>query len=192
MVAIRIRPVRSGDWSQFEKLVAGICAFHGDSHQLTRLQFDELAARENAPVTVLVAETEDGDLAGFAAGFAIYNFHDGQTLFEIQNLFVAEHYRRQRIGESLMVALMQFARHHHRAAGFKIGALKWNDAAIAFTGKWGLALTPARTRQHAFLKKPPNSKNNKGEMNRRVNDAYIRPDLDRHSHADQDTPIDNP
>ncbi|MFA7277256.1 MAG: N-acetyltransferase [Pseudobdellovibrionaceae bacterium] len=153
MVAIRIRPVRSGDWSQFEKLVAGICAFHGDSHQLTRLQFDELAARENAPVTVLVAETEDGDLAGFAAGFAIYNFHDGQTLFEIQNLFVAEHYRRQRIGESLMVALMQFARHHHRAAGFKIGALKWNDAAIAFYRQMGFGVNPRAHETTRLFKK---------------------------------------
>ena len=62
---IKIRPVRSGDWLKFETLVAGICAFHGNKHGLTRSQFDDFATRENAPVTVLVAETEDSILAGF-------------------------------------------------------------------------------------------------------------------------------
>jgi hypothetical protein len=72
MTNIRIRPARSGDWAQLEILVAGICQFHGDTHGLTRSQFDNFAIGDHAPVTVLVAESEDGILAGFVAGFAIY------------------------------------------------------------------------------------------------------------------------
>ncbi len=139
MTNIRIRPVRSGDWSQFETLVAGICQFHGDQHGLTRAQFDSFAIGENAPVTVLVAETEDGILAGFVAGFPVYNFHDGRTIFDIQNLFVAEPFRRQRIGEVLMMSIMQIARRKVEAAAFRLGTLNWNATALEFYKQLGFA-----------------------------------------------------
>ena len=134
---IKIRPVRSGDWAQFEMLVAGICGFHGDTHGLTRAQFDSYAIGENAPVTVMVAETEDGILAGFVAGFPVYHFHEGKTIFEIQNLFVAEPFRRQRIGEVLMIYIMQSARRKDNAASFKLGALNWNETALEFYKQLG-------------------------------------------------------
>ncbi len=137
MTNIRIRPVRSGDWSQFEILVAGICNFHGDQHGLTRAQFDSYAIGDNAPVTVMVAETEDGILAGFVAGFPVYNFHAGKTIFEIQNLFVSEQFRRQRIGEVLMMSIMQAARRKDHAASFKLGALNWNETALEFYKQLG-------------------------------------------------------
>jgi GNAT superfamily N-acetyltransferase len=137
MTNIRIRPARSGDWSQFETLVAGICNFHGDQHGLTRVQFDSYAIGENAPVTVMVAETEEGILAGFVAGFPVYNFHAGKTVFEIQNLFVAEQFRRQRIGEVLMISIMQTARRKDNAAAFKLGTLNWNETALQFYKQLG-------------------------------------------------------
>lgn len=137
MTNIRIRPARSGDWSQFENLVAGICSFHGDQHGLTRAQFDIYAIGDNAPVTVMVAETEDGILAGFVAGFPVYHFHAGKTIFEIQNIFVAEEFRRQRIGEVLMISIMQAARRKDNAAAFKLGALNWNETALEFYKQLG-------------------------------------------------------
>lgn len=134
---IKIRPVRSGDWAKLETLVSGICRFHGDTHKLTREQFDNLAIGENAPMTVLVAETEHGILAGFVAGYAIYAFESGKTAFEIQNLFVAEEFRRQRIGEILMISIMQSARHKLGEVGFRLGSLDWNKAAIEFYKQMG-------------------------------------------------------
>lgn len=143
MTNIRIRPARSGDWSQLEMLVAGICSFHGDKHGLTRSQFDDLATRENAPVNVLVAETEEGALVGFVAGFAIYSFQEGRTNFEIQNLFVAENFRRQRIGEVLMINIMQLARRlHGTGVIFRLGALNWNEAALEFYKQLGFGPSP--------------------------------------------------
>lgn len=139
MTNIRIRPARSGDWSQLEKLVAGICQHHGDQHGLTRAQFDAFATGDNAPVTVLVAETEDAQLAGFVAGFAIYDFHMGQVKFEIHNLFVDEAFRRQRIGEVLMINIMQAARKKHEAVRFGLGALDWNKEALEFYKQLGFA-----------------------------------------------------
>jgi ribosomal protein S18 acetylase RimI-like enzyme len=137
MTNIRIRPARSGDWAQLETLVAGICRYHGDTHALTRAQFDDFATRENAPVTVLVAETEEGVLAGFVAGFPIYSFQAGKAIFEIQNIYVAEEFRRQRIGEVLMIHIMQSARRRLGAASFKLGALNWNEAALEFYKQLG-------------------------------------------------------
>lgn len=145
MTNIRIRPARSGDWSQFETLVAGICNFHGDQHGLTRAQFDDFATRDNAPVTVMVAETEDNLLVGFAAGFAMYDFHMGKIKFEIHNLFVHESFRRQRIGEVLMINIMQFAKRKHAANSFGLGALNWNEGALEFYKQLGFAPVPQST-----------------------------------------------
>lgn len=135
--AIKIRPVRSGDWAQFENLIAGICRYHGDTHGLTRVQFDKMAVGMNAPVTTLVAETTDGTLAGFVAGFTVFHFHQGERCFEIQNLYVAENFRRQRIGEVLMLNIIDTAKHKHGAAKFKIGALNWNETAVQFYKQLG-------------------------------------------------------
>jgi ribosomal protein S18 acetylase RimI-like enzyme len=139
---IKIRPVRSGDWLKFETLVAGICAFHGNKHGLTRSQFDDFATRENAPVTVLVAETEDSILAGFVAGFPNYSFQAGKTIFEIQNLYVAEEFRRQRIGEVLMMNIMQSARRKCGEVTFKLGARGWNEGALEFYKQLGFIPSP--------------------------------------------------
>ena len=134
---IRIRPVISSDWAQFETLIAGICRYHGDNHGLTRATFDQMAVGDSAPVLALVAETEDGILAGFAAGYPVFHFQKGERCFEIQNLYVAEAFRRQRIGEVLMLTLMQHARRRCAATTFKIGALNWNKEALAFYKQLG-------------------------------------------------------
>lgn len=153
MTKIRIRPARSGDWAQLEILVAGICQFHGDTHGLTRAQFDNFAIGENAPVTVLVAESEDGILAGFVAGFAIYSFQEGKTNFEVQNLFVAESFRRQRIGEVLMMNIMQTARQRYGEVSFKLGALHWNSGALEFYKQLGFAPSVKATESVSMVKK---------------------------------------
>ena len=139
MTNLKIRPARSGDWPQLETLVAEISKFHGDTHGLTRATFDDFATRENAPVTVMVAETEDKLLVGFVAGFAIYDFHMGKTKFEIHNLFVHENFRRQRIGEVLMIHIMQVARRKLGAVRFGLGALNWNKEALEFYKQLGFA-----------------------------------------------------
>jgi|GEM_PF-998989 len=134
---MRIRSVRSGDWTQFEILVAGICGYHGDKHGLTRPQFDNFATRENAPVIVLVAETENGILAGFVAGYPVYSFQAGKTSFDIQNLYIADDFRRQRIGEVLMMGIMQAAQRKYGEVTFQLGALPWNEPALEFYKQMG-------------------------------------------------------
>jgi ribosomal protein S18 acetylase RimI-like enzyme len=139
MTAIKIRPVRSGDWAQFEGLVAGICLFHGDQPGLTRARFDMLACGEKAPILTLVAETEEGILAGFVAGFPVFEFQQGKTGFQVQNLFVAENFRRERIGEVLMLSIMQQARRKFGVETVKLGAQDWNEGAINFYKQLGFA-----------------------------------------------------
>jgi len=139
MLAIKIRPARSGDWAQLETLIAGLCRHHGDQYGLTRKQFDSLVCVPNAPVTVLVAETAEGLLAGYVCGFAIYEFHSGTTKFRIQNLFVAEPFRRHRIGEALLLSIQREARKKHNAQGFGIGVENWNSAALSLYKQLGFA-----------------------------------------------------
>lgn len=134
---IRIRSAQGDDWPQLECLVAGICRYHGDTSALTRDTFFDFALRDNAPMIVLVAETEDGILAGFAAGFPRFDFPQGQTLFEIHNLFVLDSFRRQRIGEVLMIGTMQAARQKFGNVRFGLGALRWNATALEFYKQLG-------------------------------------------------------
>jgi ribosomal protein S18 acetylase RimI-like enzyme len=142
MPSIRIRPARSGDWLQLEKLVAGIAEFHGESHKLTRARFDELACGANPFVLVLVAETEDGTLAGYVAGFPIFEFHNGRSGFQVDNLYVCDNFRRERVGESLMLFLIQAAREKYQSERFKLGAKEWNSVAICFYKQMGFEENP--------------------------------------------------
>ncbi|HNQ91683.1 MAG TPA: N-acetyltransferase [Alphaproteobacteria bacterium] len=137
MLAVRIRAARSGDWAKLKTLVAGICRAHGDAHALTRKDFDRMVCMDNAPVTVMVAETAEGVLAGYVAGFVMYEFHMGQTNFYIQNLFVAEEFRRQRVGEILMLAIMKEAREKFTANAIRIGAEEDNANALSLYRQLG-------------------------------------------------------
>lgn len=141
-IPIKIRPVRSGDWPEFETLVAGICGYHGDTHALTRRQFDALAVGDNAPMSVLVAETVEGILAGYVAGQPSFRLEQGQIRFKIENLYVAPEFRRQRIGEVLMIRIIRLAKERHGATHFMLGAQSWNTDAIRFYQQLGFAEQP--------------------------------------------------
>ncbi len=138
-IPINIRAVRSGDWAKFETLVAGICRAHNDTHGLTRASFDAFAVGPGAPMIVLVAETEQGILAGYVAGHPVYSFQEGLTIFEIQNLYVVPEFRRNRIGEVLMIRIIQDAGRKHGATRFKLGARSWNREAIEFYKQLGFS-----------------------------------------------------
>lgn len=137
MLSIRIRAARSGDWSQLEPLIAGLCKAHGDQHGITRKQFDNMVCRDNAPVLLLVAETPEGILTGYVCGFAMYEFHSGRTKFRIQNIFVAEPFRRNRIGEALLLSIQREAREKLDAVAFGIGVENWNSAALSLYKQLG-------------------------------------------------------
>lgn len=138
-IPINIRAVRSGDWAKLETLVAGICRAHGETHGLTRATFDAFAVGPQAPMTVLVAETEQGILAGYVAGHPVYAFQEGVIVFEIQNIYVAPEFRRNRIGEVLMIRIIQDAVRKHGATRIKLGARAWNREAIEFYKQLGFS-----------------------------------------------------
>ncbi|OIN86873.1 MAG: hypothetical protein AUJ12_04490 [Alphaproteobacteria bacterium CG1_02_46_17] len=139
MLTIKIRTARSGDWSQLEPLIAGLCQVHGDKHGITRKQFDDMVCRSNAPVILLVAETPEGILTGYVCGFMMYEFHSGKNRFRIQNLFVAEPFRRNRIGEALLLSIQREAREKLHAQGFGIGVENWNDAVLTLYKQMGFS-----------------------------------------------------
>ena len=139
MLAIRIRSARSGDWTKLEPLIAGLCRAHGDEHGITRAQFDKLVCAPEAPVTLLVAENDDGRIAGYVCGFPIYEFHSGKTKFRIQNIFVAAEFRRNRIGEALLISIQNKARNQFGAEGFGLGVENGNIAAISLYRQMGFS-----------------------------------------------------
>lgn len=137
MLTMTIRPARSGDWTQLEPLIDGLCRVHGDKSGLTRRQFDMWVCRDSAPMTVLVAETEGGIIAGYVSGFALHEFHAGLTHFSIENLYVIEPMRRKRIGESLLLSIIEVARKKHEACRIRIAAESWNDTALGLYRELG-------------------------------------------------------
>lgn len=137
MLAIRIRSARSGDWTKLEPLIAGLCRAHGDKHGISRMQFDKLVCAPDAPVVLLVAENEDGRIAGYVCGFPIYEFHSGKTKFRIQNIFVDEPFRRNRIGEALLISIQNKAREQLGAESFGLGVENWNNAALSLYRQLG-------------------------------------------------------
>ncbi len=154
MLNIRIRNARSGDWAQLELLIAGLCQAHGDKHGITRKSFDDMVCSENAPVTLLVAETQEGVLAGYVCGFAIYEFHSGITKFRIQNLFVAEEFRRNRIGEALLLTIQNEAKDKHNAQGFGIYAENWNTAALNLYKQLGFKESDSQRKSTGLVREP--------------------------------------
>ena len=99
-------------------------------------------ADENA--IYLVAETEDKELAGMCGLLDILGEGD------ISNVAVAESFRRQGIGESMLTELLKLGKERGITA-FTLEVRASNEAAIGLYGKFGFV---SEGRRKNFYKKP--------------------------------------
>ncbi len=83
----------------------------------------------------LLAETDDGDITGYA--LFCYSFHtwSGKAIY-LDDLYVRDEYRRCQIGTKLVSAVIDFAR-KNACKTLRWEVINWNDKAISFYKKLG-------------------------------------------------------
>lgn len=86
---------------------------------------------------VLIVESSDGQLAGYALYFFTYKTSSGKYLY-VEDIFVKEEFRKQTAGIMLMRELAKIAR-QNESRGMKLFVLDWNPARKFYErcgGKW--------------------------------------------------------
>lgn len=95
------------------KLFDGYRQFYEQPADLSRATAYIQARLANEESTILVAETAAGELAGFCQLYATFCSVAAAPILVLYDLFVAPEYRRQGVGQALMLA----ANDHAQAAG---------------------------------------------------------------------------
>jgi diamine N-acetyltransferase len=87
----------------------------------------------------LVAESEDGKIAGFASFFFTYYSWTGKGLY-LDDLYVKEAYRKHAIGKGLLFRVIDLAG-KEKCKSVRWLVSEWNTPAIAFYEKIGAAVS---------------------------------------------------
>ncbi len=97
-----------------------------DREELRRHLFGQTPAAE-----VILAETDEGEVAGFALFFQNFSTWTGKPGLYLEDLFVQPELRRHGYGRALLVELARIC--VERGFGrFEWSVLDWNEPAIAF------------------------------------------------------------
>ncbi|MCW3090670.1 MAG: family N-acetyltransferase [Ferruginibacter sp.] len=86
----------------------------------------------------LVAETDQRDVVGFTSYYFSYYSWTGKALY-LDDLYVSEPYRRQKIGSQLLNTLIDLAR-KEQCKKMRWQVSKWNEDAIRFYKKTGASI----------------------------------------------------
>lgn len=86
----------------------------------------------------LVAINENEDITGFASFFIAYYSWSGKALF-LDDLYVRENYRKQKIGLRLLQSVINYAKEIN-CTKVKWQVSKWNENAISFYKKMGASI----------------------------------------------------
>lgn len=138
-----IRPARPGDEHAIFSLISALAEFEQLSHAVTgnaeQLAVHLFGARPAAEA--LVAESESGELVGFALFFHNYSTFLTRPGLYLEDLFVLPAQRRLGIGRALLRAVARLA--VERGCGrFEWSVLDWNANAINFYESLGASVLP--------------------------------------------------
>jgi GNAT superfamily N-acetyltransferase len=86
----------------------------------------------------LVAETDSGEIIGFALYYFVYYTWVGKSLY-LDDLYVKEAYRGHKIGSALLKQVIQFGKDNN-CKRIRWQVLDWNKPAIEFYKKLGARL----------------------------------------------------
>ena len=86
----------------------------------------------------LVAETGDHQIIGFASYYFTWNSWSGKGLY-LDDLYVTEFYREQKVGTELLDAIINLAKKND-CKKLRWQVSKWNEHAIGFYKKMGAAI----------------------------------------------------
>ena len=138
-----LRPATAADVPQIGALIRELAAFEELSHEVV---WTEEALRDalfggDPAAAVLVAETDEGEIAGFALYWTTFSTFLGRRGIWLEDLFVRPAHRGKGFGRALLGALR--ARTDGRV---EWDVLDWNERAIRFYDSLGAAPVEGWTR----------------------------------------------
>lgn len=128
-----LRNAREADLDTIISLIHGLAEYENepgavklDREELRRHLFGSAPAAE-----VILAETDGGEVAGFALFFQNFSTWTGKPGLYLEDLFVRPEFRRHGLGKALLVELARtcLERDYGR---FEWSVLDWNEPALAF------------------------------------------------------------
>ncbi|WP_330299216.1 GNAT family N-acetyltransferase [Streptomyces sp. NBC_00503] len=133
-----VRPARPEDLPRLDELIREHVAYEKSAPRPAGLA-DRLGAQlfaEDARLWVLLAETPDGEVAGYAACSAEFAFWDARHYLHMDCLYLAEEARGHGLGAALMEGVKGLARE------LGLGHVEWqtpdwNEGAIRFYDRLG-------------------------------------------------------
>ena len=128
-----LRPAHEGDLDTIIELIHALADYEREPEavQLDRETLRRHLFGPRPMAEVILAETEEGESAGFALFFHNFSTWLGKPGIWLEDLFVRPEYRGRGYGKALLVRLAQLAR--ERDCGrLEWSVLDWNEPSIAF------------------------------------------------------------
>jgi len=130
---MNIRPATENDFPAIFALVKGLAVFQNMPEKV--LNSVEQMNEEKDLFKCFVAETDDHQIVGIASYFFAYYTWVGKSLY-LDDLYVLEEYRGQKIGSKLLNAIFEAARNENcKRVRWQVS--DWNTSAIEFYKKCG-------------------------------------------------------
>lgn len=140
-----VRPARPADLPRLVELIHEHVAYERSAPRPPGLA-DRLGPRlfaQEPRLWVLLAETPDGEVAGYAACSEEFAFWDARSYLHMDCLYLAEDARGHGLGAALMAGVADLAR--KRGLGHvEWQTPGWNEGAIRFYDRLGAASHPKR------------------------------------------------
>ena len=141
---LTIRDARRSDRARIVELVGAIAEHHGDVARLTEEQLARDAFSSAPWVYLLVAETADGRIVGYAALCPLLHLQFGARSLDLHHLFVEPGFRRKGVGAVLIEGVKRKATALD-CVQIYVGALLENTDAQAFYIAQGFEPRPSAT-----------------------------------------------
>ena len=130
MSGIRIRPAIPGDEVEIVAMVRELAEFEraADLAIATAQQFRTALFCENPTVFAHIAQTQSGEIAGFALWFRNFSTWQGKHGIYLEDLYVRPQFRGSGIGQALMAELAALCESEGYPR-FEWWVLDWNESA---------------------------------------------------------------
>ena len=128
-----LRPAVEGDLNTIIELIHGLAEYEKepDAVQLDREELSRHLFGARPYAEVIIAETDDGESAGFALYFHNFSTWAGKPGIWLEDLFVRPHFRGAGYGKALLSELARLAV-ERGCARLEWSVLDWNEPSIRF------------------------------------------------------------
>jgi GNAT superfamily N-acetyltransferase len=133
---ITIRKTEPKDYPAVLELIKELALFERAPEKVTNTV--ELMQEENQYFHSIIAEKEDGEIAGMAIYFFAYYTWVGKSHY-LDDIVVKEKYRGNKIGTKLLDKVIEFGKQNN-CKRIRWQVLDWNVDAIEFYKKYGAML----------------------------------------------------